>query len=133
LRSIVSEDFKEIVSTQALHAKNANWKELLAYLLSYLEGSELTNLTHELADELLKKKDVNPAIACFMISQDIESVVDLWKKRAHYYIRKGENRNEVLFLLFQKCILLKTVCKSTKPLLDLDLITSDMAEYMAHE
>lgn len=35
--------------------------------------------------------------------------------------------------MFEKCILFKTVCKSTKVLLDLDLIIADMAEYMASE
>jgi len=134
LRSIVQEDFKEMVSTQALHAKNSNWKELVSYLLSYVEGDELKTLVNELGDELLnKKKDINSAIACFMIAQSTDTVVDLWKKRAHYYIKKGENRSEALFQLFQKCILLKTVWKSTKPLLEMDLITTDIAELMAHE
>lgn len=69
LRSIVQEDFKEMVSTQALHAKNSNWKELISYLLSYLEGDELKTLVNELADELLnKRKDINSAIACFMVA-----------------------------------------------------------------
>ncbi len=35
--------------------------------------------------------------------------------------------------MFEKCILFKTVCKSTKPLLDLDLIITDMAELMNSE
>jgi len=65
----VTEDFKEMVSTQALHAKNSNWKELIAYLISYVEGDELKGLVHELAEELLnKKKDINSAIVCYMIS-----------------------------------------------------------------
>jgi len=68
-------------------------------------------LVHELADELLnKKKDINSAIACYMISQSLEIVIDLWKKRAFFYIKKGEDRNEALFHLFEKCILFKTVC-----------------------
>jgi len=43
------------------------------------------------------------------------------------------DRNEALFLLFEKCILLKTVCKSTVSMLDQDLISCDMADYMANE
>ncbi len=86
------------MSSQALHAKGSNWKELIAYLLSYIEGDELNGLVHELAEELLnKKKDINSAIACYMISQSIETVVDLWKKRALFYMKKGENRHESLF------------------------------------
>lgn len=42
-------------------------------------------------------------------------------------------RNEALFLLFEKCILLKTVCKSTKALVDFDLTVTDMAEYLSSE
>jgi hypothetical protein len=43
------------------------------------------------------------------------------------------DRNEALFQLFERCVLFKTVCKSTKPLLDVDLIFSDMAEFLANE
>lgn len=69
LRSIVQDDFKELISQQALHHKHANWKESLAYFLSYLEGPDMKTLVHELADELLnKKKDINSAIICYMIS-----------------------------------------------------------------
>lgn len=58
----------------------------------------MKGLVHELAEELLtKKKDINSAIICYMIAQSIETVVDLWKKRAHFYIKKGENRNEAMF------------------------------------
>lgn len=46
-------------------------------------------------------------------------------------MKKGIDRNEVLFLMFQKCIILKTIGKGTKPLLDFDLILSDMGEYMS--
>jgi hypothetical protein len=117
-----------------LHHKNSNWKENLAYILSYLEGDDMRGLVHELSDELLnKRKDINSAIICYMISQSLEIVVDLWKKRSLFFIKKGLDRNEALFQLFEKCILFKTVCKSTKAFLDLDLILADMAEYMANE
>ena len=80
--------------------KNANWKESLAYLLAYVEDeTELNTLVHELADELLnKRKDINSAIACYMIAQAHDTVVDLWKKRALFYMKKGNDlRNEYLF------------------------------------
>ena len=58
----------------------------------------MKNLVHELADELLnKKKDINSAIICYMISESMETVVDLWKKRSLFCIKKGLNRNEALF------------------------------------
>jgi hypothetical protein len=51
--------------------KNQNWKESLAYVLSYIEdgSQEMNALVQELGDELLnKKKDINSAIACYMIA-----------------------------------------------------------------
>ena len=48
-------------------------------------------------------------------------------------MKKDQDRNEALFQLFEKCILYKTVCGNTKPFLDLDLILTDMGEYMASE
>ena len=95
----------------------------------------MKTLVRELADELLnKKKDINAAIISYMIAEEMEIVVDLWKKRTVFYMKKGSvERNEALYLLFEKCILLKTVCKSTKAMLDMDLLIADMAEYMAAE
>ena len=94
----------------------------------------MKTLVNELGDELLnKKKDINSAICCYMISQSLEMVVDLWKKRAHFFMKKGEDRNEVLFKLFEKAILFKTVCGNTKALLDVDLIMADIGEFMASE
>ena len=63
----------------------------------------------------------------------MEIVVDLWKKRTLFYIKKGMDRNEALYQLFEKCILFKTVCRSTTSLVDQDMITTDMAEYLASE
>lgn len=48
-------------------------------------------------------------------------------------MKKGMDRNECLYLLFEKCILLKTVCKSTRALVDFDLIMTDIAEYLSNE
>jgi hypothetical protein len=69
LRSIVQEEFKEIISNQALQFKGSNWKESLAYLLSYVEGNEQKELLGELGEELLKKKDVN-----FMGAEGLKSL-----------------------------------------------------------
>lgn len=76
-------------------------------------------LVHELGDELFKKKDINGAITCFMVSQSIDVVVDLWKKRFVFlHSKKNMDRNEALFQLFQKVVLFKTVCRSTQSLID---------------
>lgn len=97
---------------------------------------ELSGLVHELADELLnKRKDINSAIACYMIAQADDTVVDLWKKRVLYMMKKGHDRNESLYQLFEKCILLRAVTKRShaKPLLEIDLVISDTAEFLAAE
>lgn len=91
-------------------------------------------LSKDLGDELLnKRKDINSAIICYLMSQSMEVVIDLWKKRALFMMKKGIDRNQALFLLFEKCILYKTVCKNLKIIVDLDLIITDIAEYMASE
>jgi hypothetical protein len=43
------------------------------------------------------------------------------------------NRNEALYQLFERCIFLKTACKSTKIIVNMDLIVSDMSEYLAND
>ena len=69
-----------------------------------------------------------------MIAESLDTVVDLWKKRALFFIKKGMNRNECLFHLFEKCLLYRTVTKSNaKLLVDLDLIVSDTAEFLVSE
>ncbi len=87
----------------------------------------------ELGEELLtKKKDINSAIICLIIGKSIEQVFDLWKKRALFLMKKGMDRNEALFLLFEKCILLKTVCNNKTSMVDFDLIVHDMADFLSN-
>lgn len=70
IKSIVVDEYEELVSEQIIGAKpQVAWKESLAYLLAYLEGDELKNLVHQLAEVLLNKtRDINSAIICFMIA-----------------------------------------------------------------
>ena len=93
----------------------------------------MKDLVKELGDELFKMKLFNFAIVCYIISQTLDTVVDLWKKRTLAFIKKGMDRNEAIYLLFEKCILLKTVIKNNKALNDFDLILSDMGEFLANE
>jgi len=62
----------------------------------------------------------------------MDIVVDLWKKRALFQIRKlGINKYEALFLLFQKTIILRAACKQPNATNeDMDLIMADFAEYL---
>lgn len=79
-----------------------NWKETLAYVIAYEDDDKLKQVAKELGDQLLKvKKDINSAITCYILSNELEIVTDLWKKRALYQMRKqGADKFESLFHLF---------------------------------
>jgi len=66
LKRIVDEDEEQLV----LESANKNWKEALAYCLSYSKEN-VDKLTEKLGDELQKKKDFNSAIVCFILSKNI--------------------------------------------------------------
>ena len=52
---------------------------------------------------LLRQKDISAAIVCFILSQSVEQVLDIWKKRAIHHIQKKEStRESALIDLFQK-------------------------------
>lgn len=58
-------------------------------------------------------------------------MTDLWKKRALYQIKKlGVDKNEALFHLFQKTILLRSACNEKDSNQDIDLILADFAEFL---
>lgn len=38
----------------------------------------------ELGEQLLANKDLNAAIVCYILSNSVSKVLDLWKKRALY-------------------------------------------------
>ena len=88
-----------------------------------------------MGDQLLKtKKDINSAIVCYILAHETDMVIDLWKKRALYQIRKqGVDKNEALFHLFQKIILLRQACKSATPNKDFDLVVADLGEFLNTE
>jgi hypothetical protein len=61
----------------------------------------------------------------------LDLVTDLWKKRALYQIRKQNvDKNEALFVLFQKTLLLRAACKINYTTPDIDLILTDFAEFL---
>ncbi len=89
MRSIVEEDLKELTQF-----KQSNWKEQISYILSYSKGEEKKEFALNLGEELVAKRDLNSAMICFMLSKDIEKVVDMWKKRINFFLKKGHDRNE---------------------------------------
>jgi hypothetical protein len=41
----------------------------------------------ELGQQLLANKEIGPAIVCFILSNSVSEVLDLWKKRSIYRMK----------------------------------------------
>lgn len=139
IQAISTDDFSTVI--ESVTATNMNqlpvcsWKETLAYVIAYEDDEKLKEVAKDLGDQLLKqKKDINSAIICYIISKELSIVTDLWKKRALYQIRKlGIDKNEALFHLFQKTILLRSACGQQQSNEDVDLIVGDFSEFLNAE
>ena len=66
IKKIIDEDHESLI----IETAHKNWKEALAYCLSY-SGKKVVEMTEKLGDELQKKKDFNSAIICFILSKNI--------------------------------------------------------------
>lgn len=54
-------------------------------MIAYHDQEKLKEVAKSLGDQLLKSKtDINSAIVCYILSGEIDIVLDLWKKRALY-------------------------------------------------
>lgn len=72
-------------------------------------------MVKKLGDTLLKMRNVSAAIVCYIISRSIDEVLDLWKQRALFQIKKQEKtREQALFELFQRFILFKITFEGSK-------------------
>ena len=85
IKGISDNEVEELV----LELAQSNWREALAYTLSYTEESKVTEYVEKIAEIVLKKRDVNSAIICYMISRNIDQLADLWKVRADSIIKKN--------------------------------------------
>ena len=127
ISSISKNDFTEVIEKS-----ECSWKETLAYMIAYEDDEKIKEVAKELGDQLLQqKKDINSAIVCYILAAELDLVTDLWKKRALFQIRKqGMDKNEALFVLIQKTLLLRTACKARHSTEDIDLILTDFAEFL---
>ena len=144
IAAVAQQDFSDVleqVRTIEQHPGQAlrqlghcTWKEAIAYALAYHDEQRLKEVAKTLGDQLLKNKtDINSAIVCYILANELDIVTDLWKKRALYHIRKlGVNKNEALFMLYQKTFLLATAFRQS-PNDDMDLILADLAEFLHAE
>lgn len=116
-RHIVVKDFDRLGSEMPL----AQWKETLAYSLSFTEdcGKEQALA---LGEALLKENDVTSALLCFILAMKFEMVLKLWSDRLKEDLKKAsaQSKGMLLHRAFEKVIVFKTICKSydTSPLFD---------------
>ena len=84
ISSISKNEFTEMIDSSA-----CSWKETLAYMIAYESDTKIREVAKDLGDNLLQhKKDINSAIVCYILANEMDLVTDLWKKRALYQIRK---------------------------------------------
>ena len=92
-----------------------NWKENIAYLMSYFEGSvnERNQIIKEMGDVLLEQREISAAIVCYILSKHVSEVLNIWKRRAiHHIQRKEATREDALADLLKKIILMKLALES---------------------
>lgn len=78
-----NEKFTQVLPSHAQSA--ATWQEQIAYILAYEESPvERQMLLKELAQNLMKQKEIGAAIVCQILSGSVASVLDLWRKRASF-------------------------------------------------
>jgi len=66
----------------------------------------------ELGEKLLANRDLNAAIVCYILSNSVSKVLDLWKKRSLHRmanLQPGQTRESVLVELFERLILFRNV------------------------
>jgi len=131
IKSIVDDDIEDLVMDLA----QSNWKEAIAYTLSYTPKSGIKGLVEKIAEHLLhKRRDVNSAIICYMISTNIQKLAELWKMRADTIIKKNPQHKYAILCNFAEKITfyrLATGITDNSPNCD-DLI-SEFAEYLSNE
>lgn len=89
------------------------WKETLGYSISCeADGGQEQAL--KLGKALLENKDVNAAILCLIIANNFDMVMELWEQRLREELSHiGRKNHPILFSkLFEKIIVLKTICKN---------------------
>lgn len=63
----------------------ATWQEKIAYIYSYIDDrDEREDMIYDLAKSLLAKKEVGPAIICFILSHAVSDVLELWCMRINF-------------------------------------------------
>ncbi len=129
IKRIVEEDRSKLT----IDVGKSNWKEAVVYTLSYSEKNS-KQLIEELGDELHKKKDINSAIICYLISEQVEKVAQLWKLRVEASIRKHPDcKEQVLNNFLQKVTYLRMATGSQAVVDDISDLVADFCEILAEQ
>lgn len=91
LRPLFKKEVREVVLPENAHPsidQLSTWQEKLAYIYSYVdETEEQEDMIYDLAKSLMAKKEVGPAIICFILSNAVEEVLDLWRMRTSFQLK----------------------------------------------
>ena len=49
----------------------------------------------EMGDNLVEQREISAAIVCYILSQNVKEVLDIWKRRAIHHIQKKELTREL--------------------------------------
>lgn len=47
-----------------------------------------------MGDKLVEQRDISAAIVCYILSENIKEVLDIWKRRAIHHIQRKESTRE---------------------------------------
>ncbi|CAI2374987.1 unnamed protein product [Moneuplotes crassus] len=112
----------------------SNWKEALAYTLSYSEERKIHEYVEEIAEVVLKKRDVNSAIICYMVSKNIDQLSDLWKVRADSIIKKNPQYKYTVYSNYaEKITLFRQITGIQKATKDCDEVIAELADILVNE
>jgi hypothetical protein len=88
---------------------------------------------------LLANKEIGPAIVCFILSNSVSEVLDLWKKRSIYrmkHLLHEQTRESILLDLFERLILFRSVLRgqNEKNLLEqtseFNMVITEISHYL---
>lgn len=101
IKGIVDHEIDDLVMDLAQN----NWKEGIAYALSYTPKAHIKETVEKIADLMLqKKRDANSAIICYMISRNIQKVAELWKLRTETIMKKKPQHKYAILLNYAEKI-----------------------------
>lgn len=96
VRSINENDLSRLSEPEELRQSATNWRESIAYLFAYFQGSdqERNAKINAMGDALIEQRDISAAIVCYLLSQNVKAVLDFWRRRAIHHVSRKEQTRE---------------------------------------